>query len=138
MAGERRERLKGRGFVYPTLLILSAACLGSDCHWQLSLNSPEGRSTLLIRVTTSGAEIDPDGYLAVVRGSGRRELGSRVLPANGRVELELRATTGDCTVELTDLAPNCVVGADNPQSVRVVPGQEAEVKFDVTCRTGGS
>ena len=90
---------------------------------------PESPSTGAIEVTlsTSGVDLDPDGYLVTVNGSQSQSIG-----VSGSVTFS-DLTPGEQTVELTGLAPNCSVAGDNPRSVTVTAGETAQTVFAVTC-----
>ena len=113
---------------------LATLCLASDCHWQLSINNPEGRSTLVIRTVTTGAGPDPDGYaLSLTRGVDE-ELGTRFMRANDEQVMELNGVAGAHSVTLSGLADNCAVRGENPCIVELVAGSTTEVAFLIDCR----
>ncbi|UCG86412.1 MAG: hypothetical protein JSW71_21335 [Gemmatimonadota bacterium] len=87
-----------------------------------------GTSTgdLRITATTTGQDLDPDGYLVVVDGSYSRSIG-----INGSVTFS-NVAVGNHAVQLSDLADNCTVG-QNPRTVDVPAEATAETTFDVTC-----
>ncbi|MGH2375579.1 MAG: Ig-like domain-containing protein [bacterium] len=89
-----------------------------------------GRSgSVRVTVATTGADLDPNGYLLEVAGNGQQ------LSANGSFTYP-NAPTGDYPLELRDVASNCAVSGPNPQTVTVHSLDTAEVVFTVTC-TGG-
>ncbi|MBA3445640.1 MAG: hypothetical protein H0T58_12420, partial [Gemmatimonadales bacterium] len=83
--------------------------------------------SLRITTTTSGVEIDPDGYSVSIDGQAAQPIG-----VDATVTVD-RLAEGQHTVELSGIAANCAVGGDNPQSADVAPGATASVGFVVTC-----
>lgn len=83
---------------------------------------------LTVGVTTTGTELDPDGYNIVVDGGSPTALAD----INGSLWLDI--TPGAHSIELTDVADNCAVTGDNPRDV-TAPVEEA---FEVTCTAPGS
>ncbi len=113
---------------------LAALCLASDCHWRLTINGPEGRSTLVIRTVTTGASLDHDGYtLRLTRGDDQ-ELGTRILRANDEQAMQLTGVAGAHTATLSGLAAHCDVRGENPRIVELVAGSTAETTFQIDCR----
>ena len=78
-------------------------------------------------MSTSGADPDPDGYLATLDGSGPALL----LPVTGSTSFP-DVAAGEHSVELSGLASNCTVDAAS-KSVTVVAGATATVGFTVSC-----
>jgi hypothetical protein len=115
------------------VFFIAAACLGSYCQWQLSINNPSGRSTLVIRTVTTGTEIDRDGYTVIVVGAGLSEPDSRRFQPNGAESYHFDGADGSGVAELKDMADNCSVAGRNPRSVDVVPGGKSETTFEIVC-----
>jgi hypothetical protein len=80
-----------------------------------------------VMASTTGADIDPAGYLVTVDGSQSQSIG-----VDGSVTFS-DVTAGEHLVELTGLAPNCSVGGDNPRTLTVPAGGTAQTAFAVTC-----
>lgn len=82
-----------------------------------------------VRVTmsTSGSELDPDGYTLTLDGSGAQAVG-----INGTRTFS-GVVIGDHDVEVTGVADNCAVQGDNPRSVTVTNGATTQVDIDVVC-----
>jgi len=95
--------------------------------------APPATSTLRLTVSTSGDDTDPDGYLVQVDGTGQPV---RVSP-NGSVAFPgLRV--GDHTIELTEVASNCVVDGGSSIVVTISsPGVVAATDLHVTCSSLG-
>jgi hypothetical protein len=82
---------------------------------------------LNVTTTTTGSDLDPDGYTVTVDGGPSQAVG-----VNGTVTFTGLAE-GDHTVELTGLAGNCAVSGANPSTVTVLFGGTATTTFAVTC-----
>jgi hypothetical protein len=82
---------------------------------------------LEVSTSTTGQDLDPDGYAVTVDGGP-----SQVIGVNGTVTF-IGLAEGDHAVELTGLAGNCTVGGANPQTVTVPFGGTATTAFAVTC-----
>jgi hypothetical protein len=82
---------------------------------------------LNVTTTTTGSDLDPDGYTVTVDGGPSQAVG-----VNGSVTFTGLAE-GDHTVELTGLAGNCAVSGANPRTVTVLFGGTATTTFAVTC-----
>lgn len=76
---------------------------------------------------TTGAAIDPDGYIARINGGP-----GKPLPANGTVTRGGLAP-GSHTSHLDNVAPNCQVQGDNPRAVLVAGNETTAVLFQVIC-----
>ena len=87
--------------------------------------------TVRVATTTSGSATDPDGFSLLLDGTSQGSIGVSATSSLAGV------SPGDHDVGLTDLAPNCQVAGDNPQSVLVPAGGMAEVSFAVTCTAPG-
>ena len=89
-----------------------------------------GRSgTIRISTTTTGVDLDPDGYRVSVDGGAGAVVGvndALVVPG---------VNSGSRTVTLGGTAFNCAVSSPNPRSVVVVNGATADVVFAITCTT---
>jgi hypothetical protein len=102
---------------------LTAGC-GSDDF--VSLPPP---GTLLVTVTTSGSNVDPDGYQVGVTGPG--------LNVTVSIGVDDTATfsifeAGTYTVQLAQVAANCSVD-ENPRAVVMALDTTSTVTFAVTC-----
>lgn len=83
--------------------------------------------TAMVRTTTTGEDLDTDGYV-VVPDKGSRV---RIQTPNDRAILKLEE--GDHMLELTDVAENCTVQGDNPVAVTTAKGKVASVSFHIYC-----
>lgn len=85
---------------------------------------------LRIATTTTGVEVDPDGYNVSIDGQAPQLVGP-----NATLIID-RLAEGQHTVELTGIAGNCAVGGQNPQAVSVLSGSTASLSFEITCSSG--
>lgn len=85
--------------------------------------------TLRVAVTTSGTDLDPNGYDVLVDGAP----GSAVEP-DGAILFPVPA--GDHTVTLGALNRNCAVDVPEPRQVRVAAGGLSTAEFAVQCAAG--
>ena len=88
-----------------------------------------GSGTIRISTTTTGVDLDPDGYRVSVDGGAAAVVGVN----DGLVMPGLNP--GSHTVTLGGTAFNCAVNNANPRSVGVVAGGTAVVSFAITCTT---
>lgn len=114
------------------VLALALASIASDCHWRLRINNPDGRSTLVIIVSTGGIHLDVDGYSLAVTGLEAGEVADASIPTNGTQLIYLTAA-GAHLVELRGVAENCTVLTANPHRIDVPVGSSAETSFEVSC-----
>jgi hypothetical protein len=121
--------LRSRSFLVGSGLLaaLSAMACSSD-----SLTTP-GTTTLEITTSTTGTELDADGYTVQVDAGAAQTIG-----ASASIE-RTDLSAGDHTVQLAGMAANCSLAGANPRTVTVAAGQTATVSFAVTCgaTTGG-
>ena len=92
-----------------------------------SLVVPPTTGTLQVTTSTSGTDLDADGYIVTVAGSDRG-----IIPSVGTVSVEALAA-GDHVAGLSGVAGNCQVQGDNPRTVAVTAGATATAAFTVVC-----
>jgi len=85
-----------------------------------------------VTVSTTGVDLDPDGYFVQVSGHGVSSVG---VNASRTFALLL---PGEYDVRLGGLAANCTVDRQNPVTVTVVAGVTVDAAFAVTCAALGS
>jgi hypothetical protein len=100
-----------------------AACNGDDT---VSVPSTENDGTMEVVTTTTGTEIDPDGYTVQVDAQS-------VGPIGASATINAAVSAGDHTVQLTGLAANCTVTGENPRTVSVGAGETVTLSFAVSC-----
>lgn len=110
-------------FLSGLLLSLSAvalACSGDDLS---------GPTTGSIEVTTatSGAEVDPDGYIVQVDADQPQPIGSSSTFRSASV------SPGNHTIRLAGMASNCALAGDNPRPVTIAAGETTAVLFQAIC-----
>jgi WD40 repeat protein len=84
------------------------------------------RGTLRVTVTTSGIDLDPNGYEVLVDGAA----GAAVEPD---AAILFPVDAGDHVVSLGAVNPNCAVAAPASQPVRVTAGGLAVAEFGIQC-----
>ena len=83
--------------------------------------------TVEFSVTTTGSNLDPNGYQLLFN-----EEDSQAIGTNGTVTMTVAA--GSYQVTLVDVATNCAVdGMSNPRSFSVTGGSSTDVAFAVVC-----
>ena len=85
-----------------------------------------GGGTLTVVTTTTGANLDPDGYTLTLDGASNQPIA-----LNDNASFTLPA--GDHPVALSGVAANCTVGDANPHTVAVPAGGADTTTFAVTC-----
>jgi len=128
-AGERQVQLSGLASncsvtgTNPATVNVTASATA-----QVSFDIVCAFATGSLEVTTTVTNnFDPDGYQLSAGGISQ-----------GRVDVNESVTfagipLGNQQVELTDVAPNCVVGGTNPRDVTIVGGQTASETFNIVC-----
>jgi PKD domain-containing protein len=80
-----------------------------------------------VSTSTTGSDLDPDGYTVAVDGGQGQPIGiNGSVPFNG-------LAAGAHNVQLSGLAANCTVSGANPQTVNVPSGGTATAPFSVNC-----
>lgn len=82
---------------------------------------------LTVSASTTGSEVDPNGYAVTVDGGPEQAIG-----VNGNTTFPT-LTPGDHLVELVGVAANCAVGGSNPRTVTITAGAAASTTFSVAC-----
>src|SRR5438876_1204327 len=85
--------------------------------------------SLRVTTSTSGDNLDTDGYTVTVDGTTSQSIGNN--SSTGVTFSGLSVASH--TVELTGVANNCTVTAPNPRTVAVTDGATAVTAFVVTC-----
>jgi hypothetical protein len=111
---------------------LALAAVAGGCGDTMISVSSDGRIDIV--VTTSGSDLDTDGFSVTVDG------GTAQFVAPGGTVTLTGLSQGGHSVLLGGLAENCRVDGSNPRTVAVGPDGRAQVTFDVRCdraTTGG-
>ena len=85
-----------------------------------------GSGALTIATSTSGANLDPDGYMLTLDG-----MSSQAIGINDTLTVTLPA--GAHPVALSGIAANCTVSGGNPRTVAVQAGGADTTIFAVSC-----
>src|SRR5947199_288635 len=114
----------------PRTVTVPAGGTGSTT-FSVSCSATSG--SLAVTTSTTGSNVDPDGYTVTVDGNR-----SQAIATNGSVTFS-GLSAGDHTVALSGVAGNCSVSGPNPQTVSVPAGATASMTFSVSCggTTGG-
>jgi len=108
-------------------LLMALALVPAACDNPIEVTT----GSMHVLVTTTGGDLDRDGYRLVVDSGG-----GTTLSVNGNLSLADLAA-GPHIVELRDVAANCTVSGQNPQTITVVPRTATDVALAVACvRTG--
>lgn len=106
------------------MLIASASCSEKDPTAPQPTNG-------IIRITVHTAGGDFDDFYDVLVGGNRTRI-------NANSSVDVTAPVGAVSVELADIAPNCLVAGANPRSVNVAGGvTPVDVAFDIDCAETG-
>ncbi len=90
-----------------------------------------GTGSLTVTTSTTGSNLDPDGYTITIDGSF-----SQPIATNGSVTFT--GPSGDHSLALSGVASNCSVSGANPRTVTVPSGGTTSTTFSVSCAaTGG-
>ena len=119
----------------PVLLLVCLSLLGTliagcdDGYIDLggSLSGPTPTGTLSVTTSTTGADIDSDGYAVMVHNHRGQPIG-----VNATVTFP-DVPAGTYSVELWYVASNCTVSGGNPRYVSVSQYHTARITFDITC-----
>jgi hypothetical protein len=111
---------------------LTATTLGlnsaTSTSFEITAQSPPPTTgSLTVTTSTSGSNLDPDGYTVSVDGGA-----SQSISDNGSVTFS-NLSAGSHTVTLSGLASNCQAGSAS-QTASVPAGGSASASFAVTCQ----
>ena len=109
------------------------AALLAGCSDDPSSPRPRAISKLTVVVSTSGDDVDADGYFVIIDRSSQPQR----VQANGRVAFYGLAV-GSHSVDLTEVEPNCVVDGGSATVTISAPGAVADMDLHVTCSALGS
>src|SRR5438552_1422144 len=109
-------------------LLVATACKDSQGPKPNALLDPlPALATLAVSTSTSGSDLDPDGYTVTVDGSVSQSIGR-----NGLATF-IGLAVGNHTVLLSGVARNCTVSGSNPRTVSLLAGLVGATTFSVTC-----
>jgi hypothetical protein len=93
----------------------------------LSGSNVPATGTLNVTTTTTGSNLDPDGYTLTVDGSSSASIGD-----NGN-QAFANLSSGSHSVSISGVAANCTVSGGTTQSANVPAGGSATIAFQVSC-----
>jgi len=91
------------------------------------VTGPAAKGTIIVTVSTSGSDLDPDGFTVSLDHRG-----ARPVAANGALTFE-DVPAGDHEVELGGSAANCGPEGGSLQNVLLTDGDAMNVTFQVRC-----
>jgi hypothetical protein len=98
----------------------------ASTSFAVSCAAVSGDGSLTVTTSTTGSNLDPDGYTVTVDGSA-----SQPIATNGSVTFT--GPAGDHQIALSGVAGNCTVSGANPRAVNVPAGGTATTTFSVSC-----
>jgi hypothetical protein len=105
-------------------LFVLPACMEES---STGLRAPPPTGALEISTSTTGVNIDSDGYTCVMDFNSRDPMG-----VNQTVTLT-GLSVGDHSVALMDIAHNCQLSGSNPRWVNVAADNVAQITFSIIC-----
>src|SRR5213595_3526784 len=98
---------------------------GSSATASFSVNCTATTGSLTVTTSTTGSNLDPDGYTVTVDGN------QKAIGINNSVTFS-GLSPGNHSVQLNGLAQNCTVSS-NPRTVSITAGSTAKTTFSVGC-----
>ena len=112
----------------PVLASISSGATAS-VSFSVTCTTPQASpGAIQVNTTTTGSDVDPDGYLATLDGAGP----GVAVAATGSVTFPSVAA-GNHTVALSGLASNCSVAGETSIATTVASGATSQVSFTVNC-----
>src|SRR5256885_3641470 len=105
---------------------LPVTLVGSSTTATFSVSCTATTGSLKVTTSTTGSDLDPDGYTVVVDGSQSKAIG-----INSSVTFS-GLSPGDHSVQLNGLAQNCTVSS-NPRTESITVGNTTTTTFSVSC-----
>ncbi len=115
------SRYRSLGLALPLAGALAVLACGEDP------TPPPTTGTIQITTTTSGVELDPDGYSVQIGSGAAQAIGASATLTSEDID------PGTYPVQLTGLAANCTVAGENPRTATVAAGETTTVAFVITC-----
>jgi PKD domain len=103
--------------------------MGTSAPFDVAASPPPPPTTgdLTVGNTTTGSDLDPDGYTVTVDGGQSQPL------AVNATTTYTGLSVANHTVQIAGVASNCTVGGANPRTVSVPAGATAQTTFSITC-----
>ena len=98
---------------------------GSSATASFSVNCTATTGSLTVTTSTTGSNLDPDGYTVTVDGN------QKAIGINNSVTFS-GLSPGNHSVQLNGLAQNCTVSS-NPRTVSITAGSTTKTTFSVGC-----
>jgi Tol biopolymer transport system component len=92
---------------------------------RFDLSCPNDSGALVVRLSVSGDDQDPNGYTVLLDGQPQ---GSGLFGT-----IALRAVAGSHTLEVTDATPSCPVHGDRIRTLLIPSGGTVTVDFEIVC-----
>ena len=110
----------------PSVLVLVMGLFGCGGG---SGGGPTGptEGTLEVITSTTGSDLDPDGYSLTVDNNSAQPLESNASDTVASLAV------GTHSVTLAGLASNCVLDGENPRTVDIAAGGMGRLRFEVAC-----
>src|SRR5213076_1040988 len=105
---------------------LPVTLVGSSTTATFSVTCAATTGSLKVTTSTTGSNLDPDGYTVVVDGGQSKAIG-----INNTVTIS-GLSPGDHSVQLNGVAQNCTV-TSNPRTVSITAGSTTTTTFTVIC-----
>lgn len=119
---------KARDFTVP--LGLAAAILTLGCGDSNPSSPPIRDIEVTITTDNVGGDMDPDGYTLTFDYQSNQHVDVNAVVRYAAV------SNGRHRVQLTDMAPNCLVDGDDPRLVDVIAGEPHTVMITFTVHCG--
>ena len=100
---------------------------GTSTSFAVTCAAVSGDGSLTVNTSTTGSNLDPDGYTVVIDGGAA----SQQIATNGSVTFT--GPAGEHQVALSGVATNCTVSGANPRTVTVPAGGTTTTTFSVSC-----
>lgn len=97
-------------------------------NFKVSCSAETQTGAIKVTTETSGDSPDSDGYTLAIADQ-EQSIGTNETMVIGELP------SGNHDLELTDMAENCSVSAENPRSVDIAAGDTTETTFSVSCPT---
>ena len=115
------NRYRLLGLALPLAGALAVLACGDDP------TPPATTGTIQITTTTSGVELDADGYSVQIGSGAAQAIGATATLTGEDID------PGTYPVQLTGMAANCTVAGENPRTATVTAGETTTVAFVITC-----
>src|SRR6266853_1624628 len=120
MAPTNRATASWTAWCAASSLLAALGCGGSE-------TTGPSTGNVVIRASTTGPGLDPDGYVVAVDGGAGQSL-----PMNGAVTFN-QLSVGSHQFLLSGVATNCTLSSPNPATVAVTARDTAQVTFQLSC-----